>query len=157
MLVAPGLVPRVVHTLGEMIQIALAAVFRPRKRFRIPIGRPEMFTRNPQRIEYIQTDLHTLRECSARFFIESVRMDRYLHRHVRRILVPALLLLAKDDPIIDNEKCTWLFTKFGSPLKVIRTFAGVGHTLEFEKDIGFLVKTLAGWIEERSRESLVSA
>lgn len=152
-LVAPGLVPRVVHTYWERVCIALAALFRPRYRFRIPIDRPEMFTSNPERIEYIRTDLLTLRECTARFFIESVRMDRFLRRNPHRVRVPALLLLAKDDPIIDNEKCLALFRKFGSPIKVIREYANVGHTLEFEKDISFLVNALAGWIEEHSTPS----
>jgi alpha-beta hydrolase superfamily lysophospholipase len=145
--VAPGLVPRVVHTVGEMFRIALAAFLKPRARFRIPIDRPEMFTHTPERIEFIRTDPLMLRECTARFFIESVRMDRFLRRNAARVEVPALLLLAKDDPIIDNESCLKLFQRFGSSRKKIRVFPAVGHTLEFEKDIGFLVGALTAWME----------
>ncbi len=148
MLIAPGLVPRVVHRPGELVRIGLAALFNPRARFRIPIDRPEMFTNTPERIEFIRTDPLTLRECTARFFLESVRMDRFLRRHTRRVQTPALLLLAENDPIIDNREVGELFAKFGAPVKKGRAFAGAGHTLEFEKDIAFLVATLAEWIEK---------
>ena len=147
-LVAPGLTPRVVHTVWEMVQIACAAAFRPRERFRIPIDRPEMFTNTPEKIEFIRTDPLALRECTARFFVESVRMDRFLRRNVPRIKVPALLLLAKDDPIIDNRRCVDLFKAFGSPHKRIKEYANVGHTLEFERDISFLVAALTEWMEK---------
>jgi alpha-beta hydrolase superfamily lysophospholipase len=147
-LVAPGLVPRVVHTAGEMLRIAPAAFLRPRARFRIPIDRPEMFTNTPEKIEFIRTDPLTLRECTARFFVESVRMDRYLRRNAPRVKAPAFLLLAENDPIIDNRSCAALFDRFGSERKKRQVFKGVGHTLEFERDIRFLVAALGEWIRE---------
>jgi len=153
-LVAPGLTPRVAHSVGERVRIALAALLSPRKRFRIPIDRPEMFTHTPEKIEFIRTDPLALRECTARFFIESVRMDRFLRCNAPRIRVPALLLLAKDDPIIVNERCVHLFHTFGSPCKRILEFPNVGHTLEFEEDISFLVAALTEWID---REGVVGS
>jgi alpha-beta hydrolase superfamily lysophospholipase len=155
MLVAPGLVPRVVHSSKERLSILLGAIFRPRSRFRIPIDRPEMFTRTPERVEFIRTDPLTLRECTARFFIESVRMDRFLQRRARRIRVPALMLLANDDPIVDNGLNIRMFDMFGSSCKKMQGFSNVGHTLEFERDIAFLVDALSGWIKEHT--SRVSA
>lgn len=147
-LVAPGLVPRVVHSVGDMVRIAVAAFLKPRARFRIPIDRPEMFTNTPEKIEFIRNDPLILRECTARFFVESVRMDRFLRRDAPRVQVPAFLLLAENDPIIDNESCLRLFNRFGSRRKKTREYRNVGHTLEFEKDIRFLVTALGKWIQE---------
>jgi esterase/lipase len=77
-------------------------------------------------------------------------MDRFLRRNAHRVQIPALMFLAKNDPIVDNQKNVSLFNEFSSPSRPIREFSDVGHTLEFEKDIRFLVAALAEWIDNYS-------
>ncbi len=61
-----------------------------------------MFTRNPERVEYIRRDPLSLREVTAEFFFQQAHWDRKL-RTETGLDLPLLLLQAGDDPIVDRE------------------------------------------------------
>ena len=131
-LVAPGLKPLIAPPLGQRLRILLASRLRPTRLFPIPLNDPELFTADPTARAFIAADRLGLREATARFLFQSVALDVYLRRAVRRVTVPTLLLLAGTDRVIDNGRTRKLVGRFpGRDVRVI-DYPGAGHTLEFE-------------------------
>jgi len=150
LLAAPGLAERVTVPAPLRLAIAACALFAPRTLYDIPINRPEMFTSNPERIRFIRDDERRLTRCTARMMVGSRAMDVFLRRNARRIRIPAMLMLAEHDPIIDNEGVEGVFRSFGSRIKKVRKLTGAWHTLEFEKDNRPFLQAVLEWLNERS-------
>lgn len=146
-LVAPGLVQKVDLPLSGKLRVLLARLVNPGRLFDIPIERPEMFTSNPDRIRYISEDRLMLRQATARFMVESVRMGIFIRRRVRAMNVPAMMMLAETDEIVDNDALVTLFQRFGAAKKVVRVYRGAYHTLEFERNNTPIFTDMAGWLD----------
>ncbi len=149
-LLAPGFKPRVKPSREERLKIAAARLRSPTKMFPIPLNDPALFTGNPERQEYIRNDPLALREATARLLVESLKLDVYLRRAPRRVIVPVLLMLAGEDRIIDNERTRQYVERFASRDKTIREYAGAHHTLEFEPDPRPIFDDLTNWILSRA-------
>lgn len=146
-LLCPGFFPRVQHSLAEKIGIGWSSFFRPRRRFRIPLNEPELFTANPRWQEFLRQDSLRLHDATARFFVESVRLDRYLRRAPEHVRVPVLLLLAEKDRIIDNARTRSFVDRFASGDKEVIEYAGAHHTLEFEPDPDRYINDMVAWLD----------
>jgi len=152
-LVAPGLAPRVDLTARQKFRVALSLVFGARARFPIPITDGAMFTANPERIRYIDSDPLALRDATARFFVESAKLDRSWRMLAPLITAPAFLMLAGLDRIISNERTRSCFARLASPEKLAITYENAHHTIEFEPDPRLFIADLVRWIK-RQNESL---
>jgi len=146
LLVAPGLAQRVGFAPLKSAVVALCSVLSPETHFDIPIERADMFTSNPDRIRFIESDPMRLKRCTSRMMVQSRLMDIFLRRNARRIRAPAMLMLAEHDPIVDNDRARALFAKFGSEVKVVREFEGAWHTLEFEKEKDDFLRAMVEWL-----------
>jgi alpha-beta hydrolase superfamily lysophospholipase len=101
-LVTPGMKPKVDLTLGEKISVLIDSLFASTRQHRIPIE-PEMFTTNPEHLQYIKDDPLKLNTVSASFLMQSLRMDRLVKKKEDGKHPPMLVILAGKDRIIDNE------------------------------------------------------
>src|SRR5262249_10667606 len=101
-LVCPGFFPRVRPPFRQRLAIAWARLTAPRRLFAVPLDDPELFTATPKWQQFLRTDALSLHQATARFLVESVRLDGYLRVCARAVRVPVLLLLAERDRIIDN-------------------------------------------------------
>lgn len=146
MLVAPGLVQKVDLPAWEKCKVAACRFFSPRALFQIPIERPEMFTSNPERIRYICEDKLMLKQATARFMVESVRMGLFIRRRAGKMAVPVMMMLAETDEIVDNDALVTLFQRFSSAQKMVRVYQGAHHTLEFERDNIPIFQDMAHWL-----------
>ncbi len=131
-LIAPGIFPRVMPAIGERAAIAFNALFRPGALHSIPI-KDEMFTSAPGYLQYIADDPLRLRRVTARFYLESVRLDRFLKRNRRLWTAPTQLLLAEFDDIVDNRRLCEMFESLSLQTKKVRIYTGCKHSLQFEK------------------------
>jgi alpha-beta hydrolase superfamily lysophospholipase len=84
------------------LRVLVAALIAPRASFRLPIE-TEMFSATPEHLEFIRGDPLRLTSATARFLVESRRLEWYIDRHLRTARVPMLAFLAGRDRIIDNE------------------------------------------------------
>ena len=123
----------------------------PRRLFPVPLSDPRLFTATPRWQEFIRDDPLSIRQATARFFVESVRLDLYLRFAVSRVRLPILLLLAEHDRIIDNGRTRAFIERFPSADKEIHEYAGAHHTLEFEADPEPFLRDLLHWLERRAR------
>jgi len=145
-LVAPGLVQKVDLPVREKLKVIACRLFFPWKLFDIPIERPEMFTSNPDRVRYIYGDKLMLKQATARFMVESVRMGFFIERRAQKMAVPVLMMLAEIDEIVDNNALVTLFQRFGAAQKMVRVYQGANHTLEFERDPAAVFRDMAQWL-----------
>ena len=131
-LIAPGLCPRNSVSLADKVRVAASTLFfGGRGRIGLPF-RDEDFTRRPDKTAFIRSDPHRTHNVTARFCIESLKMDRFIAENIPRLRIPAQLLLAGDDRIMDNAATDRLFSLAGSESKRVKTHEGAAHSLVFE-------------------------
>jgi alpha-beta hydrolase superfamily lysophospholipase len=146
-LITPGICPQLGPPLLTRLRIGGAWLLAPTRTFPIPLDDPALFTANPVRQAYIREDPLALRRATARFFIESVRLDAAIAR--ARVTVPVLLMLAGKDRITHNERTRAYVARLGTPAVRVLEYDGASHTLEFEPDPSAVLGDLTGWVAER--------
>jgi alpha-beta hydrolase superfamily lysophospholipase len=118
----------------------------PRRLFPVPLNDPELFTATPRWQEFLRNDPLALRNATARFFIESVRLDWYLRPAAAHVTMPVLTLLAEKDRIIDNARTRTFLDRFPSRDKQVMEYPGAHHTLEFEQNPEPFIADVADWL-----------
>jgi alpha-beta hydrolase superfamily lysophospholipase len=152
-LLCPGICPKIRPSLGQRLRILAARLFRPGRRFPIPLDDPKLFTATPRWLEFLRHDPLSLRRASARFLIESARLDGYLRFCRKYVTVPVLLLLAERDRIIDNARTRRFAARLATTDQEIIEYPGACHTLEFEPEPARFIEDLKRWLEEKIRPS----
>ena len=146
-LMCPGIAPRIKPSVVQRLKILMSRFFRPRKFYDIPLNDPELFTATPHWQDFLRQDSHRLHRATARFLIESARLDGYLRFAPKYVHVPSLLLLAEQDRIIHNEKTRAFVERFPNTDKTIIEYAGAHHTLEFEPDPSRFLEDMNRWLD----------
>jgi alpha-beta hydrolase superfamily lysophospholipase len=146
-LLCPGFFARVRPPLGQRLAILWSRLVRPRRLFPVPLNDPELFTANPRWLPFLRDDPLTLRQATARFFIESVRLDGYLRFCRKYVTVPILLLLAENDRIIHNGRTRCFVESLPAADKKIVEYRGAQHTLEFEPEPETFIQNVNHWLE----------
>ncbi len=150
-LLCPGFFPKIHPTLGQRIRIFFTRLLRPKTLFPIPLSDPELFTATPRWLDFLRGDPLSLHQATARFMIESVRLDGYLRFAPKYVHVPTLLLLAEQDRIIHNAKTHEYVDRFATKEKTVREIAGAHHTLEFEPDPTIFLGEVLSWLDRHQR------
>ena len=151
-LLAPGFCPKVHPTRKERFFIALGSLFSPRRLFNIPLNDPELFTSNPAAQKFLKEDPLALRKATARFLLDSVRLDFYLRIFRTKISKPILLLIAGQDKIIDNEKTIAFVKRFASGSLTVREFPEAHHTFEFEPEPQKHIEEIEEWLQAQFKK-----
>jgi alpha-beta hydrolase superfamily lysophospholipase len=149
-LLCPGFRPQVSPSRKERLGIMWSRLVSPRRLFPVPLSDPHLFTANPRWQEFIRTDPLSVRLATARFFVESVRLDLYLRFAVSHVRVPVLLLLAEHDRIIDNRRTRVYIDRFPAADKEVHEYSGAHHTLEFEENSEPFLTDLLHWLERQT-------
>jgi alpha-beta hydrolase superfamily lysophospholipase len=149
-LLAPGLCPVVGPSLRQRLAIVWSRLVTPGRLFPIPLDDPELFTATPHWQAFIRDDPLSLRRATARLLVASVFLDRAARRAASHVRAPALLLLAGQDRIVDNDRTRAYFARLGSSDKTVVEYPQAHHTLEFEPDPTPIFADLARWLEQRT-------
>jgi alpha-beta hydrolase superfamily lysophospholipase len=144
---APGIVALRDCGLGTKISVAAALLLNPRRDFSIPLEDPALFTDDPDERNYIEQDLFGVRRASARFLLESGKLERLGRRSLRTLRIPLLLLLAGRDRIVDNAGTKRLFEECPAADKVLKVYPEARHTLEFDACREEYLDDLAAWFD----------
>jgi alpha-beta hydrolase superfamily lysophospholipase len=149
-LVTPGLCPRVRPRLGQRLRIVASRLVAPSRLFPIPLDDPELFTATPRWQQFIRDDPLSLRQATARFLVESARLDGYLRWVGGRVQQPVLLLLAGQDRIIDNAKTRAFVTHCTATPPEVIEYQEAHHTLEFEPEPEHYFSDLVCWLSRHA-------
>ncbi len=150
-LMCPGLFVKVRPPLFQRLRIFFLRWISPRKRFAIPLNDPELFTASPRWQQFLRDDPLRLHDATARFLVESVRLDGYLRFVPKYVHVPVLLLLAENDRVIRNEKTRAFVDRFATPDKKAIEYPGAHHTLEFEPDPDVFLNDMKVWLDQHAQ------
>jgi alpha-beta hydrolase superfamily lysophospholipase len=144
-LLCPGFCPIVGPTLWQRLNILWTRIRQPGRIMPIPLDDPQLFTATPRWQEFLRTDPLALHQASARFLVESARLDGYLRFAVGHVRLPVLLLLAGRDRVINNGRTRRLAGRFPTSVE-IHEYPEAHHTLEFEPDPRLFLDDLVGWL-----------
>ncbi|MFH1550826.1 MAG: 2-dehydropantoate 2-reductase [Planctomycetota bacterium] len=145
-LISPGLAPKVGYSLFRKIGVALALLKNKTKLCPTPI-KTEMFTSNREALEYIENDPLRLKEVTARFLVENLKMDLFLKQNADGVRVPVALFLAGKDEVIDNGNVRAMFARFHPHIRRTREWNDAKHCLLFEKPDG-INEELLSWLRD---------
>ncbi len=146
-LLCPGFCSRVRPALGERLRIFWAWLTASRRLFPIPLDDPELFTATTHWQQFLREDTRSLHFATARFLVESARLDGYLRFFVpRHVRVPVLMMLAGRDRIIDNARTRAFVERFASTDREVIEYPDAHHTLEFEPDPDVFLHDLRRWL-----------
>ncbi|MFM7151252.1 MAG: alpha/beta fold hydrolase [Gemmataceae bacterium] len=149
-LLTPGICPRIHPSLFTRLRIALTRLVLPGRRFAIPLDDPLLFTNTPRWQEFLSQDPLALHLATARFLVESRRLDILMKRAFKNIRLPILLLLAGKDRIISNKATRDYAARFPTQDCTIKEYPEAAHTLEFEADPEPIFRDVLEWLEARS-------
>lgn len=146
MLLTPGVFPAVDVQWWQKVGIGVALLREPSQLFPIPLNDSTLFTGDPHAQAFIDGDPLKLTEVTARFLIESRRLDKILHRLPDRALgLSADLYLAGDERIIRNEETRqWANRVFDPPATVV-DFPRARHTLEMSPERARFFDAITRW------------
>jgi alpha-beta hydrolase superfamily lysophospholipase len=145
-LICPGLYSP--HEPGLLKRLALAAPAperRKKRRVRIPLERPALFTDSDAWQDFIARDPLTLRRVSWRFAREDRRLTDYARGAAPFLHMPLLVVLAGRDRIVNNSRTRAFFNRTGSRVRTLIEYPNAAHTLEFEPDPEPYFADLATW------------
>jgi alpha-beta hydrolase superfamily lysophospholipase len=146
-LVAPGIAPRIDASPAVKLRVAMALLtLRAGATFEIPLSDESLFTDRSVMHQYLREDPFRLHRATARFLWASRCLDTMLARRRRPCIdVPATVLLADRDRIVDNDRTKAVLGRLAADLAVAVELPGA-HTLEFEDDPMPFYRTLAAAI-----------
>jgi alpha-beta hydrolase superfamily lysophospholipase len=151
-LICPGMCPKVGLPFGQRLGLFFTRLFNPTKLYDVPLNDPALFTANPEKQQFIRDDPVGLRQATARFLLESARLDGYLRLFApKAITMPVLTLLAEHDRIIDNAATRRYIENLPSKDKQMIEYPATHHTLEFEPDPKYFVSDLRQWLDKRGQ------
>lgn len=145
--VCPGWFAKISPTFREQLSIGWSTLFWPRRRFTIPLSDPALFTDSPEWQQYMKTDSLSLHVGTARLLAVSKMLDAKLLLVPETHTMPALLLLAGQDRIIDNDRVKAFFEKLATRDKTQREYPAAHHTLEFEPNATEIFADVIKWLD----------
>lgn len=145
-LVSPGLYTSADYPFFTKLRIAWASLAAPQKKFRLPLA-DEWFTQNPVYLDFIRRDSLGLRQVTARFLRETVRLNIAARQAFKKVTLPLFVMLAGQDRIVDVPKTEQKFKTILNPRKQLKIYPGWQHSLEFEKNNQPFFDDLLKWFE----------
>lgn len=144
---APGIAS--LRDCGPLAKIGIAAALltRSTRKYAIPLDDPALFTDDPDERNYIEDDRFGVRRVTARFLYESRRLERMAARAFETAAIPALLLLAGRDEIVDNERVKRIFARRRGAEGAVKTYPEARHTLEFDACRAEYFGDMAAWCD----------
>jgi len=148
-LICPGVCSRRAASPIQRIGLKIASsVGMSNRRVAIPLKESWLFTQVPKAQAYIDHDPLKLRKITIRFAVHNQTLLQEATAHPDQIDVPTLLILAGDDPIVDNPLTRQFVERMRHPDPVIIEYPNTTHTLEFENDPGEYFRDLNAFCDQ---------
>ena len=149
-LLCPGFFAKVSPPFWQRLGIFFVRLFRPRKKYLIPLNDPELFTASPRWQQFLRDDPLRLHHATARLLLESARLDGYLRFTTKYVHAPVLLMLAENDRVIRNDRTRAFVDRFVTKDKQVIEYPGAHHTLEFEPEPMRFIGDLRAWLDKHA-------
>lgn len=144
-LISPALEVLVDLDFWTKLAIGWSWLTRSRRVFPLPIT-ADMFTDEPDYINFIERDPLRLTEVTASFFVENLKLSRIAREEAARLTLPLLVLQSGRDRIVDLEGIEAWFSRTVSADKQMYVFSSSEHCLDFDPHAAEYARCLAEWL-----------
>lgn len=151
-LVAPALSTLVSLPPRDLLGVAASLLLNPQRRFDIPLT-PELYTDNPRFRAFVAADQQRLLQATARFYLETARLDRLARAAVDRLRLPVLVTIGGRDAIVDVDGLQAWFDQVPARDKTFRLYPDSAHILEFEERNEPYIDDLLAWFRAQGAGS----
>lgn len=152
-LISPALSVNLGLPAKDLVGVVASLIADERRTFPIPL-RPHHYTDNLPYREFVAQDPLRLLHVTARFYLETARLDRRARQAPPRIQVPTLLLQGERDAIVNVPRTEQWFRRVAATDKTIRLYPSFAHILEFEEERETYFADLLGWFQAHRSSGL---
>lgn len=145
LMLGPGLLPRVELSVPRRLAVLVGHIVVPRAQVAIPLT-PEQYTTNAPYLEFIRGDPLRLSTVTTQFFWQTARLDLLRRRTSARLSLPLLVLQGEEDAMMDVPGTQAWFAGLPAGDATYRSYAGAGHTLDFEPDRSEYLDDMIAWL-----------
>lgn len=132
--------------LRTTLSILVGGLFKSRRRWRVGGGHEGMTT-NREAVRMLEEDPYWVRELSAAFLVQILRMRLETLKKAKRVIIPALVLQAQGDKVVVIAATHTFYEALKSRDKELKTYPDWYHDTEFEADRALLDNNIVRWIE----------
>jgi alpha-beta hydrolase superfamily lysophospholipase len=143
-LLSPALAASVSFPPLRRMEIFCQAFFAPRKLYDLPFGVKDL-TDN-QSWQAALLDETKGNQASARFLLETLRMQRFVRKEIDHVDTPILALFGERDLVVNNQAAIDILDRAGSPCVRVEVFESLSHILAASIPKEELISRLLLWL-----------
>jgi acylglycerol lipase len=134
------------------LRIAKSYLLGRKDLFDIPLT-AEHFTDRPEYLKYIEEDPLRLKQATAAFFLESLKLTAASKAAARKLKLPVLVLQSGKDAIVEVEGIKKWFSSIAAADKTLELFPQATHSLDFDHEAARYQSVLLNWISFRAAKA----
>ena len=143
-LLSPALAASVRLPLVRRVEISWRALSAPSRLYDLPFGVKDL----TDNLDW-QTALFAeskRNQVSARFLLETLRMQRFVRKQIKHADPPILALFGERDLVVDNQASIGILAKAGSPCVRVEVFESMSHIIAASVPKQELIARLLSWV-----------
>lgn len=144
-LFSPGLATFYRAPLWRRLVLLERSLLRPFALHEIPFS-VEQLTDQPSWRSALARDPLRTRKLTARFIVETFRMQGFVRSNMPRVRLPLACFLGETDEIVDNAAVVRALGRLGSERVHVETFEGASHILPASVPDSEMVSRLESWL-----------
>lgn len=143
-LLSPALAASVRFPPLRRMKIFWQALFDPRRLYDLPFGIRDLT--DSQTWQAALSEEAGRNQVSARFLLETLRMQRFVRKKIQHVDLPVLALFGDRDLVVDNQTAIEILDKAGSSCIRVEIFASLSHILVASMPKQELIGRLLLWL-----------
>lgn len=145
-LLSPALAASVRFPLLRRIEIFWRALSAPSKLYDLPFGVKDLTDNFDWQTALFEESKRN--QVSARFLLETLRMQRFVCRQIKHVDPPILALFGERDLVVDNQTSIDILAKAGSPCVRVEVFESMSHIIAASVPKQELISRLLSWLRD---------
>lgn len=146
-LLSPGLAAGFRVPLRHRLRLLRSVVLQPTRLFELPFS-VDALTDHPTWREALVADPLRTRQVTARFLVETFRMQHFVRRRINRVQVPLMVLLAERDRMVDNEVALTALRRAQSHRVRVEIFREAEHILPASVPSDEMLGRFSTWLRQ---------
>jgi alpha-beta hydrolase superfamily lysophospholipase len=146
-LLSPGLAAGFRFPFRHRLRVLQSSLMRPMRLFELPFS-VEALTDHPDWRTALLLDPLRTRQVTARFLIETFRMQGFVRARMQRLHLPLLVLLAERDQLVDNAVALAALRRCRSARVRIEMFEQASHILPASVPAHELLGRFTSWLRQ---------
>jgi len=146
-LLSPGLAAGFRFPFRRRLQLLQTFLLRPTTLLELPFS-VDALTDHPAWQKALLADPLRTRQVTARFLVETLRMQQFVRTRMDRVSVPLLVLLAEKDQLVDNAVALAALRRAHAHRVRIEVFVGATHILPASVPSSEMLGRFTSWLHQ---------